>query len=91
MDYATVDVTHIPGVEVGDRVTVIGRQGADAIGLSELAERAGTIPYEIACSVGRRVARIYRGDERALRSVPPERPAVARRAAELGTPPLLGR
>jgi alanine racemase len=91
MDYATIDVTHIPGVEVGDRVTVIGRQGADSIGLAELAERAGTVPYEIACSVGRRVARIFRGDERGLRVVPPERPAVARRTPELGTPPLLGR
>jgi hypothetical protein len=72
-------------------VTVIGRQGNAAIGLAELAERAGTVPYEIACSVGRRVARIFRGDERALRAVPPERPAAARRPAELGSTPLLGR
>ena len=63
MDYTTLDVGHIPGVEVGDRVTLIGPQGEDRIGLEELARRADTIPYEIACSVGERVARVYRGGE----------------------------
>jgi alanine racemase len=91
MDYATIDVTHIQGVEVGDRVTVIGRQGEASIGLAELAARAGTVPYEIACSVGRRVARIFRGDERRLRSVPSERPAAVPRTSELVPPQLLGR
>ena len=94
MDYATVDVTDIPGVAVGDRVTVIGRQGEQSIGLAELAERAGTVPYEIACSVGRRVARTFRGDERGLRAsaaVPPERPQAAAPALELGHLPLAGR
>jgi alanine racemase len=66
MDYTTLDVTHIPGVEVGDRVTVIGTQGDQSIDLEELAERAGTVPYEIACTVGRRVARIYRGGEQPI-------------------------
>lgn len=63
MDYTTIDVGHIPGVEVGDRVTLIGAQGADALALGELAERAGTVPYEISCSVGKRVQRVYRGSE----------------------------
>lgn len=97
MDYATIDVTDIPGVAVGDRVTVIGRQGEQQIGLAELAERAGTVPYEIACSVGRRVARTFRGDSRGLPgvrsapAVPVERQPAAREAVELGHPPLAGR
>lgn len=61
MDYTTIDVGHIPGVTVGDRVTLFGRDGAEQITLEEIAEHAGTIPYEIACSVGRRVERIFRG------------------------------
>jgi alanine racemase len=63
MDYTTVDVGHIPGVEVGDRATLIGVQGGERIALEELAGRAGTIPYEITCAVGKRVERLYRGGE----------------------------
>ena len=61
MDYTTIDVGDIPGVQVGDRVTLIGAQGDERIDLSEVAERAGTIPYEIACAVGQRVERLYLG------------------------------
>jgi alanine racemase len=75
MDYTTVDVGHIAGVRVGDRVTLIGSQGEQTIGLEELARRADTIPYEIACSVGERVERIYRGGEVEL--VPQPAPASA--------------
>jgi alanine racemase len=63
MDYTTVDVGHIPGVAVGDRATLIGGQGEERIGLEEVARRAGTIPYEITCAVGKRVERLYRGGE----------------------------
>lgn len=64
MDYTTVDVGHIPGVSVGDQVTLIGAQGNDRISLEEVARAAETIPYEITCSVGKRVERVYRGDPR---------------------------
>ena len=60
MDYTTLDVGHIPGVRVGDVVTLIGRDGDLSIGIPELASLVGTIPYEIACSVGKRVRRVYR-------------------------------
>ncbi|RKY17741.1 MAG: alanine racemase [Planctomycetota bacterium] len=60
MDYTTVDVGHIPDVTVGDVVTFIGRQGEGRIRVRELASLVGTIPYEIPCSLGRRVARVYR-------------------------------
>jgi alanine racemase len=75
MDYTTVDVGHIPGVSVGDRVTLIGRQGEERIGLEEVARRADTIPYEIACAVGKRVERTYHGGEVTL--FPAPRPASA--------------
>jgi alanine racemase len=63
MDYTTVDVGHIPGVQVGDVVTLIGSQGGESIGVAEIAQQVGTIPYEIACSVGKRVQRCYVGGE----------------------------
>jgi len=59
MDYTTLDVGHIPGVAVGDTVTLIGRDGAHALQVPELASLVGTIPYEIVCSVGKRVKRVY--------------------------------
>ncbi len=63
MDYTTIDVTAIPGAAVGDAVTLIGSQGEGRIGLEEVAAWADTIPYEVACSVGKRVVRVYRGGE----------------------------
>ncbi len=61
MDYATVDVGHIRGVEVGDVVTLIGNDGTQTISVEEVAAKADTIAYEITCSVGKRVVRIPRG------------------------------
>lgn len=59
MDYLTIDVGHVPGVEVGDVVTLIGFDGEQQIGVQEVADAAGTIPYEITCSIGARVHRVY--------------------------------
>jgi alanine racemase len=61
MDYITVDVSHVAGVTVGDRVTLIGGDGGEYIGVEEVARHTETIPYEITCSVGRRVQRVYIG------------------------------
>jgi alanine racemase len=65
MDYTSIDVGHIPGVSVGDRVTIVGTQGAESITLEDLAQQVGTIPYELSCAVGKRVERIYKGGEEA--------------------------
>ncbi len=65
MDYATIDVTDIPGVACGDDVTVIGRDGKRRITVEDLARTVGTIPYEITTRLGRRVARLpVSGDSR---------------------------
>lgn len=58
MDYTMIDVGHIPDVAPGDPVTLIGRDGDDEITVNELADLAGTIPYEITCGLGTRVRRI---------------------------------
>ena len=59
MDQVMIDVGNIRSVKLGDEVVLIGRQGRDRITTEELARLCGTIPYEIACSIGSRVPRIY--------------------------------
>lgn len=44
-------------VSVGDEAVLIGRQGNEAIGAEEWAERLGTISYEVLCAIGPRVPR----------------------------------
>lgn len=60
MDWIMVDVTDVPGVSVGDEVTLLGRDHNDAISAEEWAAKVGTISYEIFCNVSKRVPRIYR-------------------------------
>ncbi len=60
MDYVTVDVSHIPDVRVGERVTLLGSQDGDTLTVQDIARAAGTIPYEITCALGRQVPRYFR-------------------------------
>ncbi|HJU45161.1 MAG TPA: alanine racemase, partial [Chitinophagaceae bacterium] len=55
MDMTMIDITDIPGVEEGDEVVVFGGQ----LSVLQVAEWAGTIPYEIMTGVSQRVKRIY--------------------------------
>jgi len=58
MDQMMVDVNDFP-VKIGDEVVLIGFQGRKRITAEELAQLAGTIPYEIVCGLGNRIPRIY--------------------------------
>lgn len=58
MDLMVIDVSHVENVEVGDEVTLMGQQGNEEIPCSELAEKAGTIAWEITTRVGERVRRV---------------------------------
>ena len=62
MDLTIVDVTEVEGAECGDEVVLIGRQGEAEITAEELAERIGTISYEVTCGISRRVPRVYISD-----------------------------
>lgn len=57
MDQIMVDITNIPGVNAGDEVVLIGRQGDEEINATEVAAWAGTIAYEILCKLN--VPRVY--------------------------------
>ena len=60
MDQFMIDVTGIPGVQVGEEVVLIGRQGDMTITSDDLAALVGTIPHEILTRLGARVPRVYR-------------------------------
>jgi alanine racemase len=59
MDLTTVDVTHIPGVEIGDEVALLGETEGKSVDAHDHALICHTIPYEILCSISKRVPRIY--------------------------------
>jgi alanine racemase len=69
MDMAMADVSHVPDVEVGDEVVVLGRQGDDEVTLDEFAESAGIIPHELLVRLGSRAPRVYvRGGHPVMRA-----------------------
>lgn len=59
MDQFMVDISHIPDVKVGDEVVVFGTQDNKTISIEEMARLTDTIHYEMMCSFGKRVPRIY--------------------------------
>lgn len=59
MDQTVIDVTGIDGVSEGKTITVFGRDGTAFLDVSEIAEKAGLLNYEILCSLSRRVPRVY--------------------------------
>ncbi|MBR0093174.1 MAG: alanine racemase [Lachnospiraceae bacterium] len=60
MDQFMVDVTDVPGVRAGDRVTLIGADGDTKITAEELGEISGRFHYELLCCINKRVPREYR-------------------------------
>jgi alanine racemase len=60
MDFIMVDVTDIPRVSVGDEVVLMGKQGKEQITTEEIAEKINSISYEVLCSIGKRVPRVYK-------------------------------
>jgi len=59
MDYTTVDVSRVPDVLPGDEVVCLGRSGKHQITPDDWGLLKGTHAYEIICSLGNRVARVY--------------------------------
>lgn len=55
MDMCMIDITDMMTVDVGSEVEVFGEKNS----IDELAELAGTIPYELTCAVSKRVPRVY--------------------------------
>ena len=68
MNMSFVDVTDVPNVRTGARVTLVGRDGNERIGANDLAEAAGTIGYEILARLPMEMPRVYVEDARASRT-----------------------
>jgi alanine racemase len=60
MDLTMVDLTEVPGAAAGDPVVLWGGSGEDAISAIDVAHQVSTISYELLCTVGHRVPRVYR-------------------------------
>ena len=58
MDMCMIDITDMPTVDVGSEVEIFGEKNS----IDNLAELAGTIPYELTCAVSKRVPRVYYRD-----------------------------
>jgi alanine racemase len=61
MDQLTADVSQVDGVRPGDEAVIFGRQGEEWLGADEVAAAAGTISYEVLCTVSGRVPRLPAG------------------------------
>ena len=84
MDLTMVDLSEVPEAAVGDEVVLFGEQGDASLPLEEVAAGSETIPYEIMCTIGKRVTRIYvrRGRPVKLTTLVGESEEWAHRAAD---------
>ncbi len=61
MDLSMVDLTDHPAdLAVGEEVVLFGEQRGSVLPVDEVARWSETLPYEILCTIGKRVARVYR-------------------------------
>lgn len=59
MDLTTIDLSHTASLTPGDAVTLLGTEGEASLDAQEIARVAGTISYNILCSISARVKRVY--------------------------------
>jgi alanine racemase len=59
MDLTTIDLSHTRAMGPGDEVTLLGSEGAASLDAQQIAKVAGTISYNILCSISARVRRVY--------------------------------
>jgi alanine racemase len=68
MDSTLFDISNV-AARPGDTIVLLGSDGKNSITAEELAIKAGRIPYEIVCGIGRRVPRIYLRNGRKVKLV----------------------
>lgn len=59
MDLTTIDLSHTAQLAPGDEVTLLGKEGDAVLDAQQIARVAGTISYNILCSISARVKRVY--------------------------------
>lgn len=59
MDQFMIDVTNIPDVKIGDEVILLGEKNGLKYNADDMAEKLGTINYEVTCMLKSRLPRVY--------------------------------
>ena len=59
MDQFMIDLTDVPGVELGDEVIIMGQSGNLSISAEDIADATNTINYEVLCAFGQRLPKVY--------------------------------
>ena len=59
MDQMLVDVSHIDNINMGDTVTLIGKDGDKSISIDKISELTNTINNETLTGIGQRVCKVY--------------------------------
>jgi alanine racemase len=59
MDLTTIDLSHTTALGPGNEVTLLGSEGEARLDAQQIARVAGTISYNILCSISARVKRVY--------------------------------
>jgi alanine racemase len=59
MDLTTIDLSDAPSLGPGDEATLLGAEGDARLDAQQIARVAGTISYNILCSISARVRRVY--------------------------------
>lgn len=60
MDQTIIDASSLRNLMPGETATLIGKDRSQEITLTQFANKAHSIPYEILCSITKRVQRVYR-------------------------------
>jgi len=71
LEHTRIDLTDVPGAQVGDEVVIIGRQGDAEITAAEVAKRHGLGLHHVATTVGPRVTRVYFSDGAPVKMITP--------------------
>lgn len=61
MDQCMILLKDLADVKIGDEVILLGKQADECISAEEIAQRWGTINYEVICGLSNRLPRIYLG------------------------------
>ena len=59
MDQCMIDATAVHTIHIGDEVILFGKSDDIELPVESLADKMGTINYEILCLIGKRIPRIY--------------------------------
>lgn len=60
MNITTIDITHMPNIQIGDIVTLISNDNSSPISASNIAKTCQTIPYEVLVHIPSHLRRVIK-------------------------------